>query len=189
MSICSWKSPHILRSATSCDASRDGHRIVCRWSSRTCASATGGGIFGLAATSPPRAVTSRTMSYFSIFTSTNLPAPAGSYSVCMPPWGLRGSAHESALYAPFTRTNAEFKERLKADDTDATRWLSPTVIARGRKMRTRPRVGHSRAELSGCCHKCRTFEKQRSIKPVRTSKRHESNQQRHCCPFVRARGA
>jgi transposase-like protein len=43
-----------------------------------------------------------------------------------------GSAHESALYAPFTRTNAEFKERIKADDTDATRWLSPTVIARGR---------------------------------------------------------
>src|ERR1035438_567868 len=81
MSICSWKSPHILRSATSCDASRDGHRIECRWSSRTCASATGGGIFGLVATSPPRAVTSRTMSYFSIFTSTNLPAPAGSYSV------------------------------------------------------------------------------------------------------------
>src|SRR6202045_2884404 len=33
------------------------------------------------ATSPPRAATSRTMSYFSIFRSTNLPAPAGSYSV------------------------------------------------------------------------------------------------------------
>jgi putative transposase len=82
MSICSWKSPHILRSATSCDASRDGHRIGCRWSSRTYVNAIGGGIFGLAATSPPRAVTSRTMSYFSIFTSTNLPAPAGSYSVC-----------------------------------------------------------------------------------------------------------
>jgi len=70
--------PHIA--VSECDASRDGHRIVCRWSSRTCASANGGGIFGLAATSPPRAVTSRTMSYFSIFTSTNLPAPAGSYS-------------------------------------------------------------------------------------------------------------
>src|ERR1700680_4327576 len=62
-------------------ASRDGHRIGCRWSSRTCASATGGGIFGLGATSPPRAATSRTLSYFSIFRSTNLPASAGSYSV------------------------------------------------------------------------------------------------------------
>jgi hypothetical protein len=100
-----------------------------------------------------------------------------------------GSAHESALYAPFTRTNAEFKERIKADDTDATRWLSPTVIARGRKMWTRARVGHSRAALPGSCHKCRTFEKQRSIKPLRTSKRHESNRQRRCCMFVRARGA
>jgi hypothetical protein len=39
----------------------------------------------------------------------------------------QGSAHESALYAPLARTNAEFKERIKADDTDATRWLSPTV--------------------------------------------------------------
>ena len=54
-------------SATSCGASRDGHRIGCRWSSRTCASATGGGISGLAATSPPPVATSRTMSYFSIF--------------------------------------------------------------------------------------------------------------------------
>jgi putative transposase len=33
------------------------------------------------ATSPPRAATSRTMSYFTIFRSTNLPASAGSYSV------------------------------------------------------------------------------------------------------------
>ena len=33
-----------------CGASRDGHRIGCRWSSRTCASATGGGISGLGAT-------------------------------------------------------------------------------------------------------------------------------------------
>ena len=73
--------PPILRSATSCGASRDGHRIGSRWSSRTCASATGGGIFGLGATSPPRAATSRTMSYFSIFGSSNLPASAGSYSV------------------------------------------------------------------------------------------------------------
>src|SRR6202163_3707741 len=40
-----------------------------------------GGIFGLGATSPPRAATSRTLSYFSIFRSTNLPASAGSYSV------------------------------------------------------------------------------------------------------------
>ena len=47
MSICSWKSRRILPSATSCGASRDGHRIGCRWSSRTCASATGGGISGL----------------------------------------------------------------------------------------------------------------------------------------------
>ena len=37
--------------------------------------------FWLGATSPPRAATSRTMSYFSIFRSTNLPASAGSYSV------------------------------------------------------------------------------------------------------------
>ena len=59
---------------------------------------------------------------------------------------LKGSAHESALYAPFTRTNAEFKEHFKADDIDATLRLSPTVIARGRKMWTRPRVGHSSAE-------------------------------------------
>src|ERR1700730_4421596 len=81
MSICSWKSRRILRSATSCGASRDTHRIRCRWSSRTCASATGGGISGLGATSPPPAATSRTMSYFSIFRSMNLPAPAGSYSV------------------------------------------------------------------------------------------------------------
>jgi hypothetical protein len=44
-------------------------------------SAPGGDISGLGATSPPRAATSRTMSYFSIFGSTNLPAPAGSYSV------------------------------------------------------------------------------------------------------------
>ena len=80
MSICSWKSRRILPSATSCGASRDGHRIGSRWSSRTCASATGGGISGLGATSPPRAATSRTMSYFSIFRSTNLPASAGRYS-------------------------------------------------------------------------------------------------------------
>src|SRR4030088_3259651 len=32
MSICSWKSRRILRSATSCGASRDAHRIRCRWS-------------------------------------------------------------------------------------------------------------------------------------------------------------
>jgi hypothetical protein len=106
-------------------------------------------------------------------------------------WGVRFlvDVSESALYAPFMRTKAEFKERIKADDTDATRWLSPTVIARGRKMWTRARVGHSRAALSGSCHKCRTFEKQLSIKPLRTSKRHESNRQRRCCVFVRARGA
>jgi hypothetical protein len=70
-----------LPSATSCGASRDAHRIGSRWSSRTCASATRGGISGLGATSPPRAATSRTMSYFSIFRSTNLPASVGSYSV------------------------------------------------------------------------------------------------------------
>jgi hypothetical protein len=78
----SWKSRRILPSATSCGASRDGHRMGSRWSSRTCASATGSGISGLGATSPPRAATSRTMTYISIFTSTNLPASAGSYSVC-----------------------------------------------------------------------------------------------------------
>jgi putative transposase len=73
--------PPQMRSATSCGASRDAHRIGCRWSSRTCASATGGGNSGLGATSPSQAATSRTMSYFSIFRSTNLPASAGSYSV------------------------------------------------------------------------------------------------------------
>src|ERR1700730_2306213 len=67
-------SRRILRSATSCGASRDAHRIRCRWSSRTCASATRGGISGLGATSPPPAATSRLMSYFSIFRNTNLPA-------------------------------------------------------------------------------------------------------------------
>jgi hypothetical protein len=81
MSICSWKFRRILPSATSCGASRDGHRIGSRWSSRTCASATGGGISGLGAISPPPAATSRTMSYFSIFRSTNLTASDGSYSV------------------------------------------------------------------------------------------------------------
>src|SRR6202045_3758306 len=40
--LCSWKSRRILRSATSCGASRDAHRIRCRWSSRTCASACSG---------------------------------------------------------------------------------------------------------------------------------------------------
>jgi hypothetical protein len=63
-------------------AARQGtHRIGCKWSSRTYARGTGGGISGLGATSPPPAATSRTMSYFSIFRSTNLPALAGSYSV------------------------------------------------------------------------------------------------------------
>ena len=38
VSSVSWKSRRILRSATSCGASRDAHRIRCRWSSRTCAS-------------------------------------------------------------------------------------------------------------------------------------------------------
>jgi hypothetical protein len=85
MSICLWKSRRILLSATSYGASRDGRRIGCRWSSLTCASATGGGISGLGATSPPRAATSRMMSYFSIFRSTNLPASAGSYSVVFHP--------------------------------------------------------------------------------------------------------
>jgi putative transposase len=56
---------------------RDGHHNGCRWSSRTCASATGGGALGA---TPPPAATSRTMSYFSIFRSTNLPASAGGIS-------------------------------------------------------------------------------------------------------------
>ena len=64
-------------------ASRDAPRIGCRWSSRICASATGGGISGLGATSPPPAAISRTMSYFSIVRSTNLPASAGGYSVLL----------------------------------------------------------------------------------------------------------
>src|SRR3984893_11579323 len=93
------KSRRILRSATSCGASRDAHRIRCRWSSRTCASATGGGISGLGATSPPRAATSRTMSYFSIFRSTNLPAPAGSYSV-LGPFRSRVCVHLMCMRLP-----------------------------------------------------------------------------------------
>jgi putative transposase len=59
---------------------RSSHRVQMefpRWSSRTCASAIGDGISGRAATSPPRAATSRTLSYFSIFRSTNLLASAG----------------------------------------------------------------------------------------------------------------
>jgi hypothetical protein len=60
---------------------KDAHRTGCGWRSRTCASATRGGISGRAATFPPPAATSRTMSYFSIFTSTNLPASAAGYSV------------------------------------------------------------------------------------------------------------
>jgi hypothetical protein len=50
--------------------------------------ATGGGISGLGAISPPPAATSRRMSYFSIFRSTNLPASDGSYSV---PIGTRAT--------------------------------------------------------------------------------------------------
>ena len=42
VSICSWKFRRISPSATSYGASRDGRRIGCRWSSRACASATGG---------------------------------------------------------------------------------------------------------------------------------------------------
>ena len=47
----------------------------------TCASATGAAFIPLSgATSPPRAATSRTMSYFAhIFRSTNLPASAGGF--------------------------------------------------------------------------------------------------------------
>jgi putative transposase len=82
---------------------RSSHQV--RWSSRTCASATGGGISGLGATSPPRAATSRTMSYFSIFTSTNLPAgnslpavvstrrPLRCLNDILPPRKLRGSKY------------------------------------------------------------------------------------------------
>src|SRR6202162_4452308 len=40
-----------------------------------------GAVSGLGATSPPRAAISRTLSYFSNFRSTTLPASAGSYSV------------------------------------------------------------------------------------------------------------
>jgi putative transposase len=42
---------------------------------------TGDATSGPGATSAPQAATSQTMSYFSIFVRTNLPAPAGSYSV------------------------------------------------------------------------------------------------------------
>jgi hypothetical protein len=76
MSKCTWKSRRILRSGTSCGVSRSGRCIGCRWSSWNCASASGLGV-----SSPPKAAASRTMSYFSIFRSTNLPASAGSYSV------------------------------------------------------------------------------------------------------------
>jgi REP element-mobilizing transposase RayT len=40
------ESRRILRSATSRGASRDAHRIRCRWSSPTCASATGAAFLG-----------------------------------------------------------------------------------------------------------------------------------------------
>ena len=56
---------------------------------------------------PPRAATSRMMSYFSIFRTTNLPASAGSYSVfeittanapnssaCVITWGLMAAIVE-----------------------------------------------------------------------------------------------
>jgi hypothetical protein len=56
------------------------HCIGCRWSSRTCASAPGGDISGLAAASPPPTVTSQAIKYFSISKSTKLPASPGSYS-------------------------------------------------------------------------------------------------------------
>src|SRR5208282_2882005 len=85
MSTCSWKSRRILPSATSCDASKGAHHIGCRWSSLTCASGTGDGISGQEATFAPRAATSRTTSYFSIFSAMNLPASAGSYSVLFAP--------------------------------------------------------------------------------------------------------
>ena len=54
------------------------------------------GISGLPATSPPRAATSRTMSYFSILGSTNLPASAGSYSV-IKAWRERSLAHRKQV--------------------------------------------------------------------------------------------
>ena len=50
----------------------------------------------LGTTSPPRAATSRTMPYFSIFRSTNLPASAGSYSVA----SRSNDAFEAGRFAP-----------------------------------------------------------------------------------------
>jgi hypothetical protein len=70
--LCLCKSRRILPSATSCGASRDCYRMVRMWSSRTCASAPGGGISGRGANSSPPAATSLTMSYFSIFRSAEL---------------------------------------------------------------------------------------------------------------------
>ena len=81
MSICSRKSRRISRSATSCGASREARRIGCKWCSLTYARGTGDRISGLGATFPPPAATSRTVSYFSIFRSTDLPASAGRYFV------------------------------------------------------------------------------------------------------------
>jgi hypothetical protein len=67
--------------ARSAPASMVAPSRACGWSSRTCACATGAGISGLGAISPPPAATSRTMSYFSIVRSTNPPASAGRYSL------------------------------------------------------------------------------------------------------------
>jgi hypothetical protein len=79
---------------------RSSHQV--QMESRAWASATGGGISGLGATSPPPAATSRTMSYFSIFRSTNLPVPAGSYSV----YGVSGSPRASTMRSSSGRSSS-----------------------------------------------------------------------------------
>src|SRR4029450_12973680 len=91
ISTCSSRYRRTLRSAISYAGLRAGPRIAFRWSSPNFVSATGDATSGPGATSAPQAATSQTMSYFSIFVRTNLPAPAGSCSVlggtngCHPP--------------------------------------------------------------------------------------------------------
>src|SRR4029450_11004137 len=81
ISTCSSRYRRTLRSAISHAGLRAGPRIAFRWSSPNFVSATGDATSGPGATSAPQAATSQTMSYFSIFVRTNLPAPAGKYSV------------------------------------------------------------------------------------------------------------
>src|ERR1700730_2298692 len=184
VSICSWKSRPILRSATSCGASRDAHRIRCRWSSQTCASATGGGISGLGATSPPPAATSRTMSYFSIFRSTNLPAPAGSYSVVDSAATTRAYAlaklTESNEFEQIARHHTEFlhgraRKRRSGSDPGRTCARRDAALCGAWSVahiydRTRTRVNGRPATLPRGAYKCEALHRAHAQSPCRPCK-------------------